>query len=179
MNAHKKIKDFKKNFFDFVIFIVILILTILFVYNFSLLFFPKLDLEDCNSYKYVNSHVETCDYDQNTIDICYDEGGDVIYKNNCQIECSSCRKGQTQIREDYREKTTWFKIIFSALFTILLLFLPIKEKLISYAIISGSIISLLFATIVSFDAIFDRFFPLVVLVETLLIIFIYYKMKKK
>lgn len=179
MEVQEKIKDFKKSFFDFTIFIVLTILTILFVYNFSLLFFPKLELDDCYSYKYANIRSETCSYDQNYIDECYTNGNDIIYKSNCEMECSTCEKEHQQIREDYREQTTWFKIIFSAIIAIIFLFIPIREKLVSYALIGGSMISLLFATIVSFDTIFDRFFPIVVFVETLLIIFIYYKMKKR
>jgi hypothetical protein len=71
-------------------------------------------------------------------------------------------------------------MILSLVVSIVVLYLPFKQKdkLIYYAIITGSLITLVFTTIVSYNYIDTNLFSLITIVELLVVWLIYKKITK-
>lgn len=121
---------------------------------------------------------QNCNYNDEFLSYCYTTEGQVIYKKNCEIDCDYCYKEYNQILEKYNNKINLGRMIFTFLLALAFAFILIKDKIIRYAILSASLVSLFVATI-SAISLLDKILPLVIIVEFLLVIFIYKKTNKE
>ena len=78
----------------------------------------------------------------------------------------------------YNNKVNLGRMIFTFLLALLMAFILIRDKIIRYAILSASLVSLFVATI-SAIKLLNKILPLVIIAEFLLVIFIYKKTSKE
>jgi hypothetical protein len=121
---------------------------------------------------------QNCNHDENYISSCVKSEGNIIYKKNCQIECSYCYRDFNKIMETYNNRINIGRMIFTFLLALAFAFIMIKDKIIRYSILSASLISLFVATM-SAMKLLDKMLPLVIIAEFLLVIFIYRKTNKE
>lgn len=121
---------------------------------------------------------QNCNHDENYISSCVKSEGNIIYKKNCQIECSYCYRDFNKVMETYNNRINIGRMIFTFLLALAFAFIMIKDKIIRYSILSASLISLFVATM-SAMTLLDKMLPLVIIAEFLLVIFIYRKTNKE
>jgi len=121
---------------------------------------------------------QNCNYDDNYISACVKSEGSIIYKRNCEIECSYCYRDYSNILETYNNRINIGRMVFTFLLALAFAFINIKDKIIRYSILSAALISLFVATM-SAMKLLDQILPLVIIVEFLLVIFIYKKTNKE
>ena len=155
---------------------MILIVTTVFTFDKLFLKSPE---NTCN-YKYdkllVNKD-QNCSFNSEEIDQCLSKDGSVIYNNNCTIDCDYCNRDFRILNNNYKEKTTWFRIILSFLLSIIFTMILFKDKILKSALVVGSLLSLICVTIFSLDIINDSLFPIIIILELILVIFIFKKFK--
>ncbi len=185
-NKKNEIKDIKIKIVDIVIFIIIATLVITTLVNVDKFFFtrPEYDRYVDIPYAKTYSYDENCDYSAEPqatiIKECNEDKGQIIYNKNCEVECDFQSKIYQAELKSYNRKVSWFRMILSLVVSVLVLYVPFKkkEKLIYYAIITGSLITLVFTTVFSYDYIDTSLFSLITLVEVIVVWLIYKKIIK-
>lgn len=173
-------RDIKLVVVDVVIFVVICVLSVTTIFNFNKIFFKQPDNQKCSSYAMKMSPFnDKCTYNQEEIDKCANDKGEVIYKSDCSTECNFCYRDMEKERKSYDEKASWFRIILSLILSLVFAYVVIKDKLIYYSIVSGCLISLVFSTLASYTIIDKSIFPIISLVEIIVVIILYKKVFKK
>ena len=79
--------------------------------------------------------------------------------------------------ETYNNRINLGRMILTFLLALAFAFITIKDKIIRYSILSASLVSLFIATMSAMNLL-DKMLPLVIIVEFLLVIFIYRKTNK-
>jgi hypothetical protein len=169
--------DFKQKVMNVVIFISIVILVITTVFNIHLLFIEEPDYR--SFYKPQYERNVDCNYSSLEIDACYENNGQIIYKNDCSIECDYSYLEQQETTKKINEQKAWFRIIFALVLLLVFGYINFKDKLIQYGLIIGSLISLVVATIIAVGAINQKIFPIVTIVELVVILILYKTLFKK
>ncbi len=121
---------------------------------------------------------QNCNYDDNYISSCVKSEGNIIYKKNCEMECSYCYRDYNNILETYNNRINIGRMVFTFLLALAFAFINIKDKIIRYSILSAALVSLFVATM-SAMKLLDKILPLVIIAEFLLVIFIYKKTNKE
>lgn len=121
---------------------------------------------------------QNCNHDENYISACVKSEGNIIYKKNCQIECSYCYRDFNKVMETYNNRINIGRMILTFLLALAFAFVTIKDKIIRYSILSAALVSLFVATM-SAMKLLDKMLPLVIIAEFLLVIFIYRKTNKE
>ncbi len=180
-------KDIKLKIVDIVMFVIVVTLVITTLVNVDKFFFKRPDFDQVyyeTPYLKYYPMDENCDYLQEPqatiISDCQKDRGDIIYKKDCQVDCDFRNKTNQEVLKNYNRKISWFRMILSLVVSIVVLYLPFKQKdkLIYYAIITGSLITLVFTTIVSYNYIDTNLFSLITIVELLVVWLIYKKITK-
>ncbi|MFH0906172.1 MAG: hypothetical protein V1824_02460 [archaeon] len=175
-------KDLKSKLVDIIIFVTIVILTITAIFNLNLVFFQEPEYKPCyQDYKMglVNQADLNCNYDETIIKDCQEAGGQTTYGKNCSTTCDMCYKQQDDVRKAYEKKATWFRIILSLIVSLALAFIIIKDKLIAYALITGSLLAMVFSTITAYEVINHSLFPIITIIELAIVLFIYKRLIRK
>ncbi|HPV66253.1 MAG TPA: hypothetical protein PK655_02260 [archaeon] len=183
MNIKTKSKKLENTIYNIIIFTLIFALVISFVFTIDKLFLEK-PKDTCylENYGYMpetNINPDNnCSYDEEYINFCYKTEGNIIHKKNCQVECSYCYRDFNKVMDAYNNKVNLGRMIFTFLLALLMAFILIRDKIIRYAILSASLVSLFVATI-SAIKLLNKILPLVIIAEFLLVIFIYKKTSKE
>ena len=170
--------DFKSKILSFVVFVSIVILLITTVFNIHLLFIEEPEYRTMYMPYYEERNID-CKYNNVEINECYAENGQIIYKEDCSIECDYTYAEEQALRDSINEKKSWIRVILSLVLLLSFGFITIKDKLLHYALITGSLISLVAATIISFNTISRQLYPIVTIVELIVIYFLYKTLFKK
>ena len=161
--------------YNIIMFALVFALVIAFVFTLDKLFIPS-PKNDCgNIYSKAaiyQPETKDCNYNTEQFNTCVDNQGDVIYKSGCEIECSYCNKDYNAVYQKYQDKTNIERIILTFLMALIFAFIRIKDKIIKYAILSGSLVALFVATFSAMSMI-GKIFPIVIIIEFILVIFIY------
>ncbi|HOZ35648.1 MAG TPA: hypothetical protein PLK55_03245 [archaeon] len=183
MNKKVKSKKLENVVYNIIMFTLIFALVISFVFTIDKLFLerPKDNcyLQDYNYKPEVITNIDAnCSYNQEYINSCYKSEGNIVYKKDCQMECSYCYRDYNKILETYNNRINIGRMIFTFLLALLMAFILIKDKIIRYSILSASLVSLFVATI-SATKLLNKMLPVVIIAEFLLVIFIYRKTSKE
>lgn len=90
----------------------------------------------------------------------------------------SCNKEYTATLNQHNNNINIGRMIFTFLLALAFAFIPIKDKIIKYAVLSGALISMFVATINAMSFL-DKILPIVIIIEFLLVILIYKKTREK
>ena len=161
--------------YDIAIFILIFALIIGIIFTFDRLFIEK-PINNCYSNYEKYNYNEDCDYNAQEIDECNEMNGSLLYNKDCSIECDSCYTEYSELEDNYNEKVNLMRMILSFIIALAITFIPIKDKIIRYALLSSSLIALFVATLMAMTYI-GRLLPIVIIIEFLLVLFIYKKTK--
>lgn len=170
--------------YNIIMFTLIFALVISFVFTIDRLFLerPKDDcyLQDYAHYKPepITTLDQNCNYNTEYIDACYKSQGNIIYKKDCQIDCSYCYKEYNQVLETYNNRINIGRMIFTFLLALAMAFIIFKDKIVRYAILSAALVSLFIATLLATN-LFEKTLPLIIIAEFLLVLFIYKKTNKE
>ncbi|MFA5746273.1 MAG: hypothetical protein WCX82_02880 [archaeon] len=181
----KETKDLKSKVLDVAVFVIIATLVITSVFNFNKIFMTEPDYDVCNvgyngkTIPIVTPVTQDCNYSQTEINVCSSQGGNLIYNTDCTTKCDFCYQALETQRQAYEKKASWFRIIFSLLVALIVVNINFKEKLIYYAIITGSLISMIAGTIGAYSILKQSLFPIVTTVEILFVLLIYNIILKK
>ncbi|NCP71953.1 hypothetical protein GW835_00985 [archaeon] len=170
-------KKTDKLLYNIVIFLLIFALVISIVFTFERLFLEK-PINECNNVYQKNYMNDKCEYDQENVDTCYAKEGTVIYKSDCSIECDYCYKEYNNKLENYNNNANLLRIILSFIIALSLTLINIKDKIIKYALLSGSLVSLFVATLMAMKFI-GSLLPIVIILEFILVLIIYKKTKEE
>jgi hypothetical protein len=183
----KETKDLKSKVLDIAIFAIIVTLVITSVFNFNKIFMNEPDYNQCNlGYNYKTpaqavpmENLADCNYSQKEINSCTSQGGNLICNANGAAICDFCYQKLDIERQAYEKKANWFRIIFSLLVALIVVNINFKDKLIYYAIITGSLISMIVGTIGAYSVLKQSLFPVVTTIEILFVLLIYKIILKK
>ncbi len=183
----KETKDLKSKVLDIAIFAIIVTLVITSVFNFNKIFMNEPDYNVCNpGYNFKDqaminpdNTIKDCNYSLNEINVCASQGGNLIYNADCTTKCDFCYQKLDIERQAYEKKANWFRIIFSLLVALVVVNINFKDKLIYYAIITGSLISMIAGTIGAYSVLKQSLFPVVTTIEILFVLLIYKIILKK
>jgi len=170
--------DIKSKILNFVVFVAIVILLITTVFNIHLLFLEEPDYRKMYMPFYEDRNID-CKYNINEINECYEDKGQIIYKEDCSIECDYTYAEEQALRDSINEKKSWIRVILSLVLLLSFGYINIKDKLLHYALITGSLISLVVATVISFNTISRQLYPIVTIVELIVIYLLYKTLFKK
>ncbi len=173
MIENKKTSD--KLLYEIVIFILIFALMISIVFTFDKLFIEK-PINECYDIYQKDYRNDKCEYDNIAMNECYVKEGQVIFNNDCTLTCDYCYKKYNGEIEKYNNKTNLLRIILSFMIALSLAFINLKDKIIRYSLLSGSLVSLFVSTIIAMQMI-GILLPIVIIIEFLLVLFIYKKTK--
>lgn len=173
MIENKKTSD--KLLYEIVIFILIFTLMISIVFTFDRLFFQK-PIDNCYDIYQKDFRNDKCEYDNIAMNQCYAKEGQVIFNNDCTLTCDYCYKAYNEKIKDYNNKTNLLRIILSFVIALSLAFINLKDKIIRYSLLSGSLVSLFVSTMMAMQMI-GILLPIVIIIEFLLVLFIYKKTK--
>ncbi|MEI8364601.1 MAG: hypothetical protein WCF78_04040 [archaeon] len=176
----KKIKAknivIERPIYNIIMFALVFALIIAFVFTLDKLFISA-PQNNCG-YVYMNAPVTqtdtNCNYDNNEFSTCSQNQGDIIYKPNCKFDCNYCNKEYNAAYTKYQDKTNIERIILTFLMALIFAFVTIKDRIIKYALLCGSLVSLFVATFSAMSMI-GSIFPIVIILEFILVIFIYKK----
>lgn len=183
MNKKTKPKKLENVIYNIIMFTLIFALVTSFVFTVDKTFLerPKDScyLEDYSYRPETNVNQDNkCSYDEEYIDSCIKSEGNIIYKKECQVECSYCYRDFRKTLEIYNNRINLGRMIFTFLLALLMAFIPIKDKIIKYSVLSAALVSLFIATISAMNML-NKILPLVIIAEFLLVMFIYKKTSKE
>jgi hypothetical protein len=170
--------DFKQKIMNAVIFISIIILLITSVFNIHLLFLEEPEY-NCYKYNYPHERNIDCDYNLTEINECQAKNGNIIYQADCSVVCDLCYAEEQVLRNSINEKKAWFRIILSLALLLVFGYINIKDKIVQYALLIGSLIALVVSTIISLSYISKKLFPIVTILELVVILILYKVLFKK
>ncbi|MBW6442383.1 hypothetical protein K0A97_01210 [Patescibacteria group bacterium] len=186
MVKENKKRGLDKTIYSIVMFALIFALFISFVFTIERLFLERPE-DNCSfgDYPYFKDYstpyVQTssleelnCSYDEGFITECLQNEGNLIYKKDCEVECSYCYRDFLSEIKSYNNRINLGRMIFTFIFALTLAFIKISDKIIKYSLLSASLVSLLITTIMALEFL-GRTMPLIILTEFLLVIFIYKK----
>lgn len=183
MNKKTKPKKLENIIYNVIMFTLIFALVVSFVFTVDKLFLER-PKDSCylEDYSYrrpeTNINLDNCSYDEEYIDSCIKSEGNIIYKKECQVECSYCYRDFRKTLETYNNKINLGRIIFTFLLALLMAFIPIKDKIIRYSVLSAALVSLFVATISAMNML-NKILPIVIIAEFLLVMLIYKKTSKE
>jgi len=163
--------------YNIIMFALVFALIIAFVFTFDKLLIPVPKNNCGNIYMtapLTQADTNNCNYDTNKFNTCVQNQGDIIYKPNCEIDCNYCNKEYNALFKKYQDKTNIERIILTFLMALIFAFIVIKDRIIKYALLCGSLVSLFVATFSAMNMI-GSIFPVVIILEFILVIFIYKK----
>lgn len=170
-----KNKKTENIFYKIIIFTLIFALIISIFFTIDRLIFKK-PVNNCNYIYQKDFRNDNCNYDDTIINKCYIDEGQIIFKNDCTLTCNYCYKEYNQELLKYNNKINILRIILSFIISISLTFINFKDKIIKYSLLSGTLISLFVATLMSMNT-FGILLPIIIIIEFLLVLFIYKKTK--
>lgn len=168
-----KFKKSENIIYNIIIFVLIFGLIISIIFTLDRLIIKK-PIDDCRNIYQKDFRNDKCEYDNTEINKCYLDEGQVIFNNNCTIDCDYCYKLYSKELSEYNEKINLFRIILSFIVSISLVFISFKDKIIKYSLLSGSLVSLFVATLIAMSMI-GILLPIVIIIEFLLVLFVYKK----
>jgi hypothetical protein len=174
-----------KLIYNVIMFILIFALMISFIFTIDKLFFSRPEL-DCNLEKYglefrdpsIRISIENCTHNTDFIENCYRNEGQIIYKEDCEIECNYCYKEYSSRLREYNNTINLGRMIFTFILALGLAFIKINDKIIRSSLLSANLVAMFIATISALN-ILGRIVPLIIIAEFLLVIFIYKKTSKE
>jgi hypothetical protein len=161
--------------YKIIMFILIFGLVISIVFTVDRLVIDK-PIDNCYKNYDKGSFNEECNYNELEINNCYNQEGNVLYNKDCSIECDFCQKEYFTVLDKYNEKLNLSRMIFSFVLALSLVFIRFKDKIIKYALLSGSLASLFISTLMASNLI-GKILPVVIIIEFVLVLFIYKKTK--
>lgn len=168
-------KKSEKTIYEIIMFLLILSLVISLIFTADRLFFQK-PTEECFMLHQDSFKEEECVYDLELISQCYKKNGNIIYKDNCLIECDDCYSQHLKELQKYENKVNLFRMILAFVIAISFTFINLKDKIIRYSILTASLISLFVATLMAMRLI-GVILPIIIILEFILVIYIYKKIK--
>lgn len=183
MNKKEKPKKLENVVYNIIMFTLIFALVISFVFTIDKLFLERPKdtcyLQDYSYKPEIITNIDTnCSYNEEFVNSCYKSEGSIIYKKDCQMECSYCYRDFNKVMEAYDNRINIGRMIFTFLLALLMAFILIKDKIIRYSILSAALVSLFVATISAMNLL-NKMLPVVIIAEFLLVIFIYRKTSKE